>query len=100
LGAVAAVKLRWTRLALADLDCAREFIAAENPRAAWTTVERIETALKALARYPQIGRAGRVPGTRELVISGTPFIAAYRPGKQRIDILALIHAARQWPEEF
>lgn len=97
---MAAVKLRWTRLALADLDCAREFIAAESPRAAWATVHRIEAALKALARYPQMGRSGRVAGTRELVIPGTPFIAAYRLAKRQIEILALIHTARQWPEEF
>ncbi|MGB7496088.1 MAG: hypothetical protein WBR26_21925 [Candidatus Acidiferrum sp.] len=45
------------------------------------------------------GRAGRVPGTRELVISDTPFIAAYALEKARIAILAVYHGAQQWPHE-
>jgi plasmid stabilization system protein ParE len=46
------------------------------------------------------GRPGRVPGTRELVISDTPFIAAYAIEKARIVILAVYHGAQQWPESF
>jgi len=46
------------------------------------------------------GRDGRVLGTRELVISGTPFLIAYRIEKKEVRILAVLHAAREWPEEF
>jgi len=46
------------------------------------------------------GRAGRVPGTRELVILNTPFIAAYAIDKARIVILAVYHSAQPWPEGF
>ncbi len=53
-----------------------------------------------LEAHPEMGRVGRVEGTRELVISGTPFFAAYRIARRRVEILALIHGARRWPEEF
>lgn len=94
------MKVRWTRLALQDLDSAFGFIAAENPRAARRLLGRMEAAVEALRSYPQMGQAGRVEGTRELIVSGSPFILAYRLARKRIEILALIHAARRWPEEF
>ncbi len=46
-----------------------------------------------------MGRNGRVPGTRELVISGTPYIAAYRLAGNALRILRIIHGAQEWPEE-
>jgi len=46
------------------------------------------------------GRPGRVPGTRELVISNSPFVVAYCIEKERIVILAIYHGAQQWPEAF
>jgi len=92
------VKLAWTRLALADLDSAYAYIADENPSAAVRSVERIRKALEAVGRHPEIGRPGRVEGTRELIISGTPFIVAYRAKAKRIEILSVIHGARRWPD--
>jgi addiction module RelE/StbE family toxin len=97
---VAAVKIRWTRLAVEDLNLAYEYIAAENPTAAHAVIARIESAVNVLRAHPEIGRSGRVEGTRELVISGTPFIVAYRVARKRIEILALIHGARRWPTSF
>ena len=52
-----------------------------------------------LARHPTAGREGRVAGTRELVVSGTPFLVAYRIEKNEVRILTVLHAAREWPEE-
>ena len=97
---MAAVKVRWTRLAAEDLASAYDYIAAQNPSAARRVVNRIESALGALRAHPEIGRPGRVEGTRELVIAGTPFILPYRLARKRIEILALIHSARRWPESF
>lgn len=93
------MKLAWTRLALADLDSARAWIAVESPAAAFKTVQRIRRALEAVRRHPEIGRPGRVEGTRELVIPGTPFIVAYRMKAARIELLSVIHGARRWPDE-
>lgn len=93
------MKSAWTRLALSDLGSAYDYIAEEDPSAAVRMIERIEEALEAVGRHPQIGRPGRVEGTRELVVSGTPFIVPYRVKAKRIEVLALIHGARRWPEE-
>lgn len=92
------MKLAWTRLALADLASAYAFIADENPSAAARSVERIRKALEAVRRHPEIGRSGRVEGTRELIIPGTPFIVAYRAKAKRIEILSVIHGSRRWPD--
>ena len=94
------MKVVWTRLALKGLDSAYDFIAEERPAASARAIERIEAAVVALCRHPEIGRPGRVENTRELVVTGTPFIAAYRVKAKRVEIVALIHGARRWPEEF
>jgi toxin ParE1/3/4 len=47
-----------------------------------------------------MSRPGRVAGTRELIVAGTPHIVAYRVAASRIEILAMIHAARRWPSTF
>jgi toxin ParE1/3/4 len=62
-------------------------------------VRRIVETVAALAYHPKIGRIGRVPSTRELVVSGTPYIAVYRL-RERIEIIAVFHAARKWPDSF
>lgn len=49
---------------------------------------------------PEIGRTGRVSGTRELVIRGTPFIVPYRAVGGDIHILRVYHGARKWPDRF
>jgi toxin ParE1/3/4 len=94
------MKIVWTRLALSDLDKAYNYIAANNPSAAVDTINRIEKAVNALVQYPEIGRPGRIPGTKELVVTRTPFILPYRVEDKHLKILAVIHTARQWPESF
>lgn len=91
------MRVRWTRLALADLAAARDYIAREAPEAAARVVDRIEGAVRNLERHPALGRPGRVDGTRELVVPGTPFIVPYRVHGDSVEILALLHAARRWP---
>jgi toxin ParE1/3/4 len=91
------VKVRWTRLALADLDSVYEYIAPDDPSVALRVMERIERAVSVLSRHPEAGRAGRTGGTRELVVSGTPFIVPYRFRRDAIQVLAVIHASRKWP---
>src|SRR5690606_25481866 len=74
----AVVELRWTPSALNDLDEAGDYIASENPRAARTMAARIREAVEYLQDHPNLGRAGRLRGTRELVVSGTPLVVIYR----------------------
>ncbi len=98
----AQVKLTWTRIGAADLRAAWEYIAEENPAAAERVLEKILRGVEALERHPKLGRAGRVEGTRELMIPGTPFVVAYclRNEKEEVQILAVLHGARKWPEAF
>lgn len=94
------MKVRWTRTALANLDSLAEYIAQDNPRAAGRMVERIYSAVQNLVRHPAMGRPGRVPGTRELVVSGTSYIVPYRVKESTVEILRVFHAARRWPKDF
>jgi toxin ParE1/3/4 len=94
------VNVRYTRQALADLDEAREFIARERLAVAAAIGQRIRQAVSGLSQFPDRGRPGRVAGTRELVISGSPFVVAYRIIDGHVDVLAILHAARQWPSAF
>ena len=95
-----AVTLRWSKRSKAHLQAAWEFIARDNAKAADELIERILDAAEALERHPHMGRAGRIQGTRELVIPSTPFILTYRTERQMITVLALFHGARRWPEQF
>jgi toxin ParE1/3/4 len=90
----------WTRPALRDLEAIGDYIARDNRRAADRVVNRIRDRTRELTNYPLLGRAGRVAGTRELVIPNTRFIVVYRVGDNRIEILAAFHAARRWPDSF
>lgn len=93
--------LLWSPEALQDLKDIRAYISQDNPTAAKTVVARIVTLVREqLPTNPKIGRLGRVAGTRELVISNTPFVVPYRVRDENIDILRVYHAARMWPEQF
>lgn len=72
------MKLEWSALAISDREAIFDYVAAERPRAAVMLDERLETRVEALLDFPESGRPGRVAGTRELVITGTPYIAAYQ----------------------
>ena len=92
------MKIKWVRLALNDLDQAGEFIARDNPKAAGQVLKRIWNAAQLLADQPHAGRAGRVPGTRELVVTDTPFIIPYRVVENTVQILRVLHGKRKWSE--
>jgi toxin ParE1/3/4 len=94
------VTVEWTRLAIQHLREAYEYVARDCPEAAEKMVERVFTAVEALERYPNMGRQGRLQGSRELVIAGTPFVVIYRPGRKTVQILAVFHSARKWPDQF
>ncbi len=94
------MKVKWVRLALNDLNEVAEFIAQENPESASRVLKRIWAAVQMLADHPHVGRAGRVLGTRELVIANAPFIIPYRVAENTIEILRVLHGKRRWPSHF
>jgi toxin ParE1/3/4 len=94
------MRVRWTTPAREQFVSAYEYIADENRVAAARTANKIWKSTELLARHPMAGREGRVEGTRELIVRGTPFIVACRVQKNEVQILAVMHAARKWPDEF
>ena len=94
------MRIRWTNKALDNLDAAVEFIAADNPRAAQKVARTIRESVQLLAEQPGIGRPGRVMGTRELVVSGLPFIIPYLEQDGSVIILRIMHTSMKWPDAF
>lgn len=92
--------IRWTTPATEELLAAYEYVAADNPSAAEKVVNHIWETVDILGQHPLAGRKGRVAGTRELIIPGTPFVVAYKVEKSEVWVLAVMHAARKWPKEF
>jgi toxin ParE1/3/4 len=92
------MQIIWSPTAIAQLVEIREYIEQDRPVAARGVAQRIVAAADQLSRNPHLGRPGRNAGIRELIVAGTPYILPYRIQKERIKILAVFHAARQWPE--
>ncbi len=91
------MRISWTRKALENLEEHAEYIAEADPLAAARVVDKIFCAIDMLADHPGVGRPGRVPGTRELVVTGTPYIVPYRVREQAVEILRVFHGSRRWP---
>ena len=91
------MNLRITRRAQNDLESLFAYIAADNPFAAQRVIERILAALERLRGHPGLGHAGRVSGTRELVVRHTPYIAVFLARPDEIVIVRIRHGSRAWP---
>lgn len=85
------MRLVWLQASLLDLHRTRDYLRQFNPVAARAAVGRIEAATKGLTRYPEVGRVGEVPGTRELVVSGVHYIVVYRVKGDAVGILRVFH---------
>jgi len=90
------MRIKWLRTAVHNLDEQISFIAEDNPQAAARASARIHAAVERLKDFPELGRSGRVPSTRELIVSGTRWIVIYRVGDS-IEILRVLHSAQRWP---
>jgi toxin ParE1/3/4 len=91
------VRVKWLRAALANLDAAGAYIAKDTPQAAGEPVQRIADAIYRLAENPQldISRAGRVSGTRELIVDRT-YLVAYHVRRGELQVLRVLHAKQRW----
>ncbi|MCH7651710.1 MAG: type II toxin-antitoxin system RelE/ParE family toxin [Nitrospinae bacterium] len=90
----------WLEDAVNDLKMIGEYIAEDDPEAAYRVLTQIQAAADSLSRHPEMGRPGRVEKTRELVISGLPYILPYYIKKNEVRILAVLHTSRKWPGNF
>jgi plasmid stabilization system protein ParE len=91
------VRVRWAATAEADLDRVVLHIASDSVGAALAMQERLLEATAGLADLGRRGRPGRVAGTRELLVAGTPYVAVYTIDPETIWILHVVHGARDWP---
>lgn len=96
----ARVRVKWLRKALENLDEEADYIAAESPVAGRLVVQRILAAVDELKAQPGLGRPGRVPGTRELIVARTPYLVPYRVKGGCIEILRGFHTSRRLPDKW
>jgi len=94
------MRVVWTAPALRELEAIGDYIARDNPRASARIVTRILDRVDMLTDHPETGRPGRIAGTRELVVTDTPFIVPYRIRGDQIEVLSVFHGARRWPDSF
>lgn len=92
------MRVKWLRKALFNLDHEAGYIAIDNPKAAAEFVIHLRDSALILGEQPNLGRPGRIPGTRELVITQLPYILPYRVRNDTVEILRVFHTARKWPE--
>ena len=89
--------IEWLPAAEESLADQLEWIADQNPWAAIDIGAAVHAAVSRLGEHPAIGRAGRVGGTRELVVLGTPYIVIYRVESSAVVVLRVLHGAQRWP---
>lgn len=94
------MRVRWLRKALRNLDEEATYIATDDAGAARLIVQRVLDAVAQLAEQPGLGRPGRVPGTRELVVKKTRYIVPYRVRGETVEILRAFHTSRRLPERW
>ncbi|MGE0502317.1 MAG: type II toxin-antitoxin system RelE/ParE family toxin [Rhizobiaceae bacterium] len=88
----------WSDDALDDFESSIAYIARDSARGAHSVADKIESAIQRLTDMPT-GHQGRVKGTYEKLVQGTPYIVAYAMSDRRITILRIIHAMRDWPDD-
>ena len=93
------MKVIWSRRALRHLIALRDYIAQDSPNSAAVVANRILNHVDLLATQPQMGRPGRIVGTRELVIPGSPYIVPYRVRGERLELIAIFHGRQKWPDK-
>ena len=94
------MRVRWLRKALRNLDDEAAFMAADDAAGARLVVGRVLDAVAQLAAQTGIGRHGRVPGTRELVLAKTRYIVPYRVRGEAVEILRVFHTSRRLPDRW
>ena len=94
------MRVRWLREALRNLDDEATYIATDDAAAARLVVERVLDAVSSLAEQPGLGRPGRVPGTRELIVAKTRYIVPYRVRSETVEILRVFHTSRRLPHRW
>ena len=91
------IELRWTNAAASDLERIADYLFDQAPEHAARIVRAIYDAPAKLREFPGLGRPGRVSGTRELVLSGLPYIVVYIDAGEAVYLVRILHGAQKWP---
>lgn len=93
------MKIEWHDKAYHDASNLVEYIYSDNPMAAMMVYDEIDNQIKLLGENPEMGRKGRVSGTRELIINRTPYVVVYAIKAHQILVLRVLHGAQKWPKK-
>lgn len=96
----AMMRIKWLRKALRGLDDEIEYLTFEDPSAARELYREVRAQTDMLARFPALGRPGRVYGTRELVLSRFPYVIPYSVKNGYVVILRVFHTSRRLPGDW
>lgn len=88
------MKIVWRTRAEQELARQLAYLAVVNPHASERMRDRVEERVAALVQFPNSGRPSRRDGVRELVISGTRYIAVYRVRGDHVEIIRFFHASQ------
>jgi len=91
------MEVRWSPEAGNDFVRIIEYIRAQNPDAALRMARNIYRTVATLKHHPRRGRAGRVNGTRELVLAPLPYVVVYRVLADAVEVARVLHGAQRWP---
>jgi toxin ParE1/3/4 len=91
------VNVRWLKSALLSRRKLISYIETRNIWAAIDLDDAITRSIVFLAEHPLAGRVGRVKATRELAVTGTPYLVVYRVTADSIVIIRILHGAQNWP---
>jgi len=94
------MRVRWLQKAIRNLDAEADYIAEENGTAAAEMFVYVKTKVDELGDFPSMGRPGRVPGTRELVIDQYPYVVPYRVVGDELNVLRVFHTHRKPPNKW
>lgn len=87
----------WSPRAIAHLTHLRSYIARDSPRAAARIAGTLIETVERLVELPNLGRPGRIAGTREFHVPRTPYLIPYRVQRDRVEIIAVFHSRQKWP---
>jgi toxin ParE1/3/4 len=90
------MEVRWAPKAVKDLDQIFKRIEQDNPRTARDVIQTIYDGCVSLANFPQRGRPGRIPGRREMIFPGLPYVAIYKLNEHAVEISRIWHGAQNW----
>jgi addiction module RelE/StbE family toxin len=90
------MRIIWTPEAQQDREDVWDYIVVQNPSSAVLMDELFSHAVARLSEYPRLGKAGQIPGTREL-IPHENYRLVYEIEAETVWILALVHTSKQWP---